>query len=585
MKNKGQESPKNELDRLLRSFGRSFGYIGLFSLFINLLMLTPSIYMLQVYDRVLASRSNETLLLLTLILVWFFITLGLLEYVRSRILVRLGSRFDTQLCGRVYQAMMGYALQHPGETRSQPVTDLNAVRQFLAGNAPFAFFDTPWIPIYLGLLFLFHPYLGWFSIFAALVLLALAIANELTTRGHFQQAANASSRADAMAEAQLLNAEALYAMGMQPALQQRWLKAHLGTLKAQAEASDRAGLWMNLSKTLRQLFQSLMLGLGAWLAISNEISSGMVIAGSILMGRALAPVDQLIGTWKQSKGARAAYRRLNELLNQIPSLPRRLSLPPPAGHLRLEAVSLIPPGGRLPVLKGVDFFLNAGETLVIFGPSAAGKSSLMRAIVGVWPLATGKVRLDGAEIGHWNREELGPHIGYLPQDIELFEGTVAENIARFGDLNAERIVDAARLAGVDEMVRQLAEGYETRIGVNGVSLSGGQRQRLGLARALYGDPRLVILDEPNANLDEQGEASLLETCRILKERSVTLVMVSHRRGILQLADKLLLLAAGQVNLFGERDAVLQRMVQLQQQARLQNAPRTGGEAAQEGDEP
>ncbi len=580
MKNTSSEPPRTELKSLLHSFGGSFMFVGLFSLFINLLMLVPPLYMLQVYDRVMTSRSEETLLMLTLILVWLFITMGLLEFVRSRILIRLGSRFDDQLSHRLYQAMMGHALRHPGKAGSQPVRDLNAVRQFLAGNAPFAFFDTPWIPVYLGILFLFHPYLGWFSVFAALVLLVLAIANEITTRQHHLKAASSNEQANMMVQAQLGNAEVLYAMGMQSALQKRWFKKHLATLKAQAAASDQAGVWTNLSKTLRLLFQSLMLGLGAWLAIDNELSAGMVIAGSILMGRALAPVDQLINTWKQSNGALASYRRLNTLLGTIPKAKQRLSLPPPEGNLKLESVTLIPPGGKLPVLKSIDLFLNAGETLVIFGPSAAGKSSLMRAIVGVWPLMTGKVRLDGTEMGHWNREELGPFMGYLPQDIELFEGTVAENIARFGELDAEMVVSAARLAGVDEMIRHLEDGFETLIGVNGVALSGGQRQRIGLARALYGNPRLVLLDEPNANLDEQGEAALMETCRTLKKRGITVVMVTHRSGILQLADKLLLLANGQVNLFGERDAVLNKMLKMQQQVRTKASPATAEQRLQ-----
>ena len=299
MTNKPIDPTQTELYKLLRSFAKSFLFVGLFSMFINLLMLVPPLYMLQVYDRVMTSRSGETLLMLTLILVWLFITMGLLEFVRSRILIRLGSRFDAQLSTRLYQAMMGSALRHPGEGGSQPVNDMNSVRQFLSGNAPFAFFDTPWIPVYLALLFLFHPLLGWFSIFAALVLAALAVANEVSTRSHNQQAASANIHSNSMVDAQLNNAEVLHAMGMQNVLQERWLKSHVDGLKAQAEASERAGIWMNLSKTLRMLFQSLMLGLGAYLAINNEMTAGMVIAGSILMGRALAPVDQIINTWKQ----------------------------------------------------------------------------------------------------------------------------------------------------------------------------------------------------------------------------------------------------------------------------------------------
>jgi len=379
-----------------------------------------------------------------------------LQFVRSRVLIRLGSRFDLRLSPRLHQAMVGYALARPGEGGSQPVNDLNTLRQFLAGNAPFAFFDVPWIPIYLLLLFLFHGQLGWFALFAAFVVLSLAVVNETSTRRESARAAGANEEANRLALSQVVNAEVLHAMGMESAMRRRWLERHQRGLRAQAAVADRAGLWGNLSRTLRMLFQSLMLGLGAWLAIRNEISSGMVIAGSILMGRALAPMDQLINSWKQINAARLAYRRLNRLLAEIPKAARRLTLPPPEGHLKVEMATLIPPGGRSPVLRAVNLALDAGETLVIFGPSAAGKTSLLRAIVGVWPLSGGKVRLDGAEIGHWNREELGPYIGYLPQDIELFEGTVAENIARFGPIDAEKVVAAARLAGAAHRQREFA---------------------------------------------------------------------------------------------------------------------------------
>ncbi len=547
------------LKEALLSERRSFIQVGVFSLFINLILLVPPLYMLQVYDRVLASRSHETLLLLTMVLGWMFVTLGLLEYVRSRMLVRLGSRLDHQLHGRIYRALMQGALRNPGEASDRPLQDLAKVRQFISGNATFAFFDSPWIPVYLGVLFLFDAWFGWFALFAAATLATLALINEFSTRKPQYQAGEAHLKAGNIIGAQMRNAEALHAMGMHKALEKRWLERHLASLKAMSSASDRAGVWMNLSKTLRQLFQSLMLGLGAWLAIENQITAGMVIAGSILMGRALAPIDQLIGAWKSFIHTRHAFHHLNELLGQTPEAEQRLSLPAPKGEIRVENAVLIPPGGESTVLKGVSLQLRPGEMLAIVGSSAAGKSSLIRAMLGLWPLSAGKVQLDGAEIGQWNPDELGNWIGYLPQDVELFDGTIAENIARFTDAEDQQIIKAARVAGVDELIRALPEGYNTRIGAGGIALSGGQRQRIALARALFGEPPIVVLDEPNANLDTQGELALSQACKYLKKRGVTLILVSHRRRILGMADKILSLEEGRLHLFGPRDAVMEHL--------------------------
>jgi ATP-binding cassette subfamily C protein EexD len=348
-------------------------------------------------------------------------------------------------------------------------------------------------------------------------------------------------------------------MGMEQNLRSRWLEKHRASVSAQCEASDRAGVWLNLSKTLRLTFQSLMLGLGAWLAIDGQITAGMVIAGSILMGRALSPIDQMIGAWKSFTSARHSFHRLDSLLSAMPNQKRRLSLPKPKGDIRMENGVLIPPGGDAPVLKGVSFQLRPGEMLAIIGNSAAGKSCLVRATLGLWPLAAGRVQLDGADIDQWNRDELGKWIGYLPQDVELFDGTVAENIARFGKPDDQRIVEAARTAGVDEMIRALPQGYDTPVGVAGQTLSGGQRQRIGLARAVYGEPRIVVLDEPNSNLDEEGEDALSRTCTYLKRQGASMVLVSHRQRILQLADKILALKEGRLDAFGPRDAVLEHL--------------------------
>ncbi len=550
-----------ELQEALLTEHKSFIQVGIFSMFINLILLVPPIYMLQVYDRVLASRSHETLFLLTMVLVWMFATLGLLEYVRSRMLVRLGSRFDHQLHGRIYRAIMQDALRNPGEASDRPLSDLSRIRQFIAGNATFAFFDSPWIPVYIGVLFLFDPWFGWFALSAAAILTMLALINEFSTRKTQYQAGEAQEQAGNIISAQIRNVEALHSMGMHEALRSRWLDRHLASLHAMSNSADRAGVWMNLSKTLRQLFQSLMLGLGAWLAIENQITAGMVIAGSILMGRALAPIDQLISAWKGFISARHAYYHLNQLLEQTPETKRHLSLPKPNGEIRVENAVLIPPGRESTVLKGVSIYLRPGEMLAIVGNSAAGKTSLIRAILGLWPLSAGEVKLDGADIGQWNQDELGKWIGYLPQDVELFDGTVAENIARFTKVEDSQIVMAALVAGVDDLIRALPEGYNTRVGAGGIALSGGQRQRIALARALFGNPPIVVLDEPNANLDEQGELALAMACNHLKQSGTTLILASHRRRILGMADKILSLEDGRLHMFGPRDAVMERLYQ------------------------
>ncbi len=554
------QSSQTELRRVLDTHRKNLLYVALFSFFINLLMLVPPPYMLQIYDRVLASRSTETLLVLTLVVIWLFLTMGMLEFVRSRIRVRLSARLDEQLNSRLYQAVNKMALLEPDKASHHPLSDLASLRQFISSNAPFAVFDSPWVTVYLAILFLFHSSFGWFAVFATAVLVTLTVINEFSTRRLQRQASDENMNAANAASAQLRNSEVLHAMGMQDALRDRWLRSHLQGLKAQCEASDRNGLWTSMSKTLRLLFQSLMLALGAYLAIQNEITAGMVIAGSILMGRALAPVDQLIGSWKQFGSVRTAYRRLDTVLSSVPGAQPRMSLPIPKGDIQIENVVLIPPGGQKPVLKGISLGLRAGETLALVGPSAAGKSSLVRAILGIWPLAAGAVRLDGTELEHWNRDQLGPRIGYLPQDIELFDGTVAENIARFGTIDDGLVIKAAQRAGVDAMIRSLPEGYETPIGVGGIALSGGQRQLLGLARALYGRPKLVVLDEPNSNLDEEGELALLRACLYLKQRGSTVILVTHRRNVLSVVDKMLVMEDGRLKLFGPRDAVLERLM-------------------------
>lgn len=546
----------NDLKNALKASKRGFIAAGFFSLFVNLLMLTAPLYMLQVYDRVVTSRSLETLLFLTLIMVFMFGVMGCMEWVRSRVLVRVSNQMDGYLSQRVYTAMFELGVKAPDQRTSQPLSDFTTLRQFMTGNGLFAFFDAPWLPVYIGLLFLFHPAFGWFAIGAAIILLCVAVANEKTTKKVLAEANGENVKAQGLATSNLRNSEVLHAMGMLPNIMGRWYQQHQAFLEKQTMASDKAGVFANISKILRMVFQSLILGLGAYYVVLNEMSPGMMIAGSILMGRALAPLDLLIGSWSGFNNARAAYGRLDKILTVIPAKERKMSLPQPAGEVIVEGLVVVPPGAKKPTLKGVSFAVRPGEHIGIVGPSAAGKSTLARAILGVWPISNGAVRLDGAEIQHYNRDELGPYIGYLPQDIELFNGTVAENIARFEEPDADKVVQAAKKAGVHEMILRLPEAYDTVIGVDSGALSGGQRQRIGLARALYGDPRMIVLDEPNSNLDELGEMALAQTMELLKDEGVTVFVISHRVSILRNISKLLVMKEGQVDMFGARDDVM-----------------------------
>ncbi|MFQ3787929.1 type I secretion system permease/ATPase [Halomonas sp. A29] len=551
----GRKGEVSELQHALHASRASFVLVGLFSLFVNLLMLVPAIYMLQVYDRVLATMSVETLLMLTLVVVFLFVVMGLLELVRYRILVRVGNRLDLRLSGRLYQAMFRRSLLTGSRQSAQPLTDLATLRQFFSGNGLLVFFDAPWVPVYLAVLFLFHPWLGLFATLAGLLLLILTAVGEKITQPLLSEAAAEQIGANELVDANLRNAEALHAMGMLPGMLTRWSQRHQRYLAGQSLAGDRGEALASTARVLRLLAQSLILGLGAWLVLRAELTPGMMIAGSIVMGRALAPIDRMIGTWKGFVSARGAYRRLAELLLKAPLEPERMPLPSPRGQLRLENVTAAVPGGRVAVLRNIQFELAPGEHLGIIGPSAAGKSSLARVMLGIWPVVAGKVRLDGADIACWKREALGPYIGYLPQDIELFDGTVAENIARFGEVDSSRVVSAARKAGVHEMILTLGDGYDTVI-TSGSGLSGGQRQRLALARALYGDPVLVVLDEPNANLDDRGEQALAAAMSTLKQEGVTLCVVSHRISVLKGMDRLLLLRDGEMQLCGPREEVM-----------------------------
>ena len=558
MKN-ASEQDEPEIKRILRTAKSGFLAVGVFSMFINLLMLIQPFYMLQVFDRVLRSRSQETLLFLSLIVFGLFVLMGILQLIRSRILVRVGVAMDERLGGRLFDAMFRNSLRQRGNGGPQPMDDLGNVRQFLTGPGILALFDAPWTPIYLGVMFLFHPWLGFYGVGCTLVIASLTWANERYTQAPLGNANEANRNARRFAGDNLRNAEVIHAMGMEPAIRERWLSRHARTINSQAFASDRAGVFSNASRVFRFMAQAFAYGLGAILVLQGKISGGMIIACAILIGRALAPLDQITGAWRQIQQARESYDRLSQLFDGFPEQPRRTSLPAPQGKLQLVNAMTAPPGTRTPVLRGVNFAIEPGEGLGVIGPSAAGKSSLVRIILGVWPLLNGAVRLDDADVEQYNRDELGPYIGYLPQDIELFEGTVSQNIARFGEASDEAIVAAAQLAGAHEMILQLPNGYDTAVGVGGNTLSAGQRQRVGLARALFGTPRLVILDEPNSNLDDAGEQALTGAVQRLKSQGVTVLVVTHRRNILAQMDKLLVLQQGQVAAFGARDEVLGRL--------------------------
>lgn len=549
--------PHSELIEALARCRQSFFAAIVFSLFINLLQLTPSLYMLQVYDRVLSSRSEFTLTMLTLITGGMILVMSLLELVRAKVLIRTGARFDSLLNTRVFGAMVELCLRsRSGQQNAQALSDLNTLRQFLTGNGLFGFFDAPWIPIYLLICFLFHPWLGWAVTVSIVVLSLLAILNELATGAAMKAANTEAIAAGAFVNANMRNVEIMEAMGMTGPIMKRWLDKQNRVLALQALASDRAANIVGVTKFLRVFLQSFLLGLGAFLVLQQELTAGSMIAVSILGGRAMAPVDVLIGSWKGFTAARMAYRRLEELLNKVPAKSRNLRLPSPTGRLALEGVSVSPPGTTSMVLRGIGLNVAAGDSVGIIGPSASGKSSLARVVLGLWPAQVGKVRIDGADVQTWNRDELGPWIGYLPQDIELFDGSIAENIARFGEVNDDKVVAAARMAGVHEMILRLPRGYNSVIGEAGSVLSGGQRQRIGLARALYGDPVLVVLDEPNSNLDDIGEAALVQALRELKLKKATVLIITHRPSVLAHVDYILVMNEGQVQTFGSRDQIL-----------------------------
>lgn len=547
---------RSELAEVLWSFRREFIVVGIFSMVANLLMLAPTMYMLQIFDRVMASRSDLTLIVMSLITLFLFLVMAFAEWMRSRVLVHAGVRLDGVLGTRVFNASFEARLGQTGASVARAFSDLIQIRQFLTGNGILAFFDIPWAPIYLAVLFFLHPVLGYAALVFAAIQGALAWFGHRHTVAPSEAASKATAESGMYLQSKLRNAEALESMGMVHNLRPHWKARHDKALdlhgKAQA-LSHRISAW---SKFIRYSQQSLALGLGALLVIDGQLSPGGMIAANVLMSRALAPIDMLVGTWRGFIGAKGAFGRLESLLQAHPERDPALSRVAPQGSVTLRDVVATAPGRPMPILKGVSTAVQAGTVTVVLGPSGSGKSTLARCLMGIWPDVSGEVLLDGLPIDGWDRNELGPHLGYLPQDIELFEGTIAENIARFGKVEPEKVIAAARSTGLHEMILRFPKGYDTPIGEAGNLLSGGQRQRVGLARAVYGNPVLVVLDEPNANLDDVGEAALVQSVQQLKARGCTVFLVTHRPGILAVADRLLILQDGEVQADGPRDAIL-----------------------------
>lgn len=547
----------NALNGALRACRASFVVVGLFSLVINALMLALPLYMLQVYDRVLSTGRTETLIMLTIMAVAALLFLGALDVLRSAVITRIGRWLNAQLAP-VFLASSVRARLQGDESGAQPLRDLGAVQNFVGGSGLTFLFDLPVMPLFVALIWLLHPWLGMLALGAAGALFSLSIINDRLTQKPLLEGNVAQIRANVQAETTIRNAEVVQAMGMLPTMVGRWQDIHERSLRDTGVAAERSGVIVGVTKSLRFIIQIAILGLGALLVLKGQLTPGGMIAASILTGRALAPVEQAVGAWKVFIAARIAYGRLNNRLMMMPPPAERTRLPVPTGRLSVEKASFVPLGGRA-ILRQVSFSVEPGEVLAIVGPSAAGKSTLCRLMVGLLQPTGGKVRLDGADLEHWNPDHLGPFIGYLPQDVELFSGTVGENIARMTKGSDEDVVAAARLAHAHDMIVRLSEGYDTQIGDGGAKLSGGQRQRIGLARAVYGNPRLIILDEPNANLDQAGEGALAGAVNELKQRGVAMVIIGHRPSTLAHADKVLLLKDGVVALYGPRDEVLQQL--------------------------
>lgn len=552
----------NILKQSIRKCSAKLFVVIFFSFFINLLMFVAPLHMLQIYDRVLVSRSEVTLIVLTVLAIGLLLVYGLLEGVRTRILTRLGLEFDELMSGRMLNTAFEVAITKPSVGAPQQlIRDVDVIREFIGGQAIIALCDAPWVPLFIAVCFILHPILGFVSLFGAIIIFALAASNEWLTKTKLSEANRIWIKAGNDSVISLRNAEIVKALGMIPGIKGTWAKDRDTALGHQSGANDKSGAIVACTRFVRMSLQVIILAAGGYLAIQDQITPGTMIAASIIMARALAPVEMAVATWKNFIGARDAYKRLNEVVDGEADQAHPMELPPPVGDISLQSIFVAPPeqGASNIILNNVSLDFAPGTVTGVIGPSGCGKSTLVRAIVGVWPVFRGAVRYDGANINNWSSEKLGPHIGYMPQDVELFGGTVGQNICRFQKINSDEIIIAAKKAGVHDLVLQLSDGYDTNIGVGGQALSGGQRQRVALARALYGNPKVVVLDEPNSNLDAAGEKALADAIVAAKEAGATVIVVSHRPSLLASTDIIAVLNQGRIVKTGPRDQVLSEL--------------------------
>ncbi len=542
------------------------GHVVFFSFFVNLLVLAPSWYMLEVYDRVVNSQSHRTLLMFTILVLILYALLEMMEWVRSRIMYKVSSQFDVALRERVFNSIFQARLQQLAGGTAQAMSDLKVIQEVIASPALMALIDMPFAILTLLLIFWINSTLGWFAVLGAVLLGVITTINQYRVQPPLIKANQHAIAAQNYASGVIRNAQVIEAMGMLARIHQKWMKKQHEFLRMQATASDRAGINSALSKLVQTLQGSLLLGLGCWLTLKGELSMGgsMMIIASILGGRVLAPLVVIVGHWRVIMSAQDAISRLDNFLKVFPEINPTMPLPAPQGNLSVESAVACPPNSQNQILKGITFKLAAGESLGVVGPSASGKSTLARLVTGIWPALSGKVRLDGVDIYTWKKNELGPHVGYLPQNVELFDGTLAENIARFGEIDMIKVAEAAKIVGLEDFVLTLKEGYQTQLGDEGAFLSGGQRQRVALARAIYGMPKFVVLDEPNSSLDEEGDVALLRTLQFMKSKGTTLIVITHRVQVMSVIDSMLVLVDGQVKAFGPRDEVLKSLNQQNQ---------------------
>ncbi|MEM9436568.1 MAG: type I secretion system permease/ATPase [Pseudomonadota bacterium] len=566
------EIGRRELSAARKESRGLYWSVGLFSFFVNLLMLTGPIYMLQVYDRVLGSRSEETLLALSVLVLFLYGMMGLLDFARGRIMGRVGARLQSRLDRRVFSAVLRRSAVDPDPAKSTGLRDLEAVQRFITSPVLLAFYDAPWTPFFIVGIFIFHPWLGWLAVLGGAALIVISLANRILSRAPLSQAQGAQLTAELMGEQLRNEAENVQALGMRGASFTRWQVARDASLRNSIKAADVGGSFNSGTKSLRLFLQSAMLGLGAYLVLRNELTPGAMIAGSILLGRALAPIEQLISNWPVAQRAQDGWKKLEILLSEVPAEEARTALPKPRAMLEAKQVTIVPPGDAQAALRLVSFKIEPGQACGVIGPSGAGKSTLARAITGVWKPAGGKIRLDGASLDNFDPDVLGKLIGYLPQRVQLFEGTIAENIARLeANADSQMIVDAAKKAAAHEMILQLPDGYDTRVSAIGGRLSGGQIQRIGLARALFGDPVLLVLDEPNSNLDNDGSEALNKAIREKKDAGGAVIIMAHRPAAIQECDLLLMLENGQRRAFGPKEDVLREVVQNQSELKASAA--------------